>query len=286
MIELLSARQFSCNADPPLDEAIRKRFRELLRGACIQRSLARVPLDGGGAHHGSFRLTMSGNLKTECRVDGASDADLVHWTAARNPSAFAELMRRNNRKLFRVARGVMDSDDEAEDVLQSAWTLAFQSASQFRGEAAASTWLVRIVLNEAFGRRRRVRPTVPIEQLDGRPPAQIITFPRDADNPEANMERAQIRDMLESAIDELPARFRIVFMMRDVEEMSVEEVAIALDLPEATVKTRAHRARARLKDALKKRFNATLSESFSFDGDRCRRITERVFNRLSLNPPR
>lgn len=225
---------------------------------------------------------MSGHQKTEFRVDGASDAELIHSAAARNPAAFAELMRRNNRKLFRVARGVMDSDEEAEDVLQSAWALAFQSASQYRGEAAVSTWLVRIVLNEAFGRRRRVRPTVAIEQLDAGATAQIIMFPRDSDNPESNMERAQIREMLESAIDELPAPFRIVFMMRDVEEMSVEEVAIALDLPEATVKTRTHRARARLKGALKKRFNATLSETFSFDGDRCRRLTETVLDRLAL----
>jgi RNA polymerase sigma-70 factor (ECF subfamily) len=194
-------------------------------------------------------------------------------------------MRRNNRRLFRVARGAVDSDDEAEDVVQSAWIHAYRSLNQFRGEAAFSTWLVRIVLNEIYGRRRRLRPTVELDQLDANPTAQIIAFPRESDNPEANMERVQIRRMLELAIAELPAQFRIVFMMRDVEEMSVEEVAAALNLPEATVKTRTHRARAKLRGAMKKRFNATLSEAFSFDGERCRRITERVFLRLALGLP-
>lgn len=126
---------------------------------------------------------------------------------------------------------------------------------------------------------------VAIEQLDEHAVGRIIPFPQNTGDPEASMERAQIREMLERAIDELPANFRVVFIMRAVEEMSVEDVASALDLPEATVKTRTHRARARLKDALERRFNASLSETFSFDGARCRRLTERVFSRLSLDLP-
>jgi RNA polymerase sigma-70 factor (ECF subfamily) len=225
---------------------------------------------------------MLGNPIGRFGLEGAGDGDLVRLTAAGNAAAFAELMGRNNRRLFRVARGVADSDEEAEDIVQTAWIKAFRSADQFRGEAAASTWLVRIVLNEAYGRRRRQRPTVELEELDDTPTAQILAFPTAGNDPEANMERAQIRRMLEQAIDELPAPFRVVFIMRDVEEMSIEEVAVALDLPEATVKTRTHRARLRLKDALMERCQATLSEAFSFDGDRCRRIKERVFIQLSL----
>jgi RNA polymerase sigma-70 factor (ECF subfamily) len=227
---------------------------------------------------------MPGLLKNMSGVEDASDLDLMRRTATGGTAAFAELMRRHNRRLFRIARGVVGSDHEAEDVVQAAWTLAFQAMRGFRGEAAPSTWLARIVLNEAFGRRRRSHPTVEIELLDEQA-ARIIPFPHNPGDPETDMERAQIREMLEQAIDELPETFRVVFIMRDVEEMSVEEVAASLGLPEATVKTRTHRARARLKDALERRFASTLSETFSFDGARCRRLTERVFAQLALGEP-
>lgn len=168
--------------------------------------------------------------------------------------------------------------------MQSAWVLAYQAMGSFRGESAPATWLVRIVLNEAFGRRRRSHPTVEFERIDEHSAAQIIPFPQNSGDPEMNAERAQIRRMLERAIDELPPDFRVVFIMRDVEEMDVEDVAAALAIPKATVKTRTHRARARLREVLARRFNASLSEAFSFDGERCRRLTERVCSQLSLGP--
>jgi RNA polymerase sigma-70 factor, ECF subfamily len=217
-------------------------------------------------------------------LDAVPDADLLGLAGAGETEAFVALMRRHNRRLYRVARGAGCADLEAEDVVQTAWLQAFAAARGFRGESKVSTWLVRIVLNEAFGRRRRQRPMIELEKLDERPIAEIIAFPSNGDNPEASAERSQIRRMLEKAIDHLPETFRIVFMMRVVEDMSVEEVAVALGLPPATVKTRLHRARARLKKDIETRVGAVLTEAFSFDGARCGRMTERVLATLSLPP--
>jgi RNA polymerase sigma-70 factor (ECF subfamily) len=194
-------------------------------------------------------------------------------------------MQRHNRRLYRVARAVAGNDVEAEDIVQAGWTHAFAAAGGFRGESQASTWLVRIVLNEAFGRRRKQRPMIEIEKLEERLAAEVIAFPSSRSNPETDAERAQIRGMLEKAIDDLPQPFRTVFMMRAVEDMSVDEVAEALDLPSATVKTRHHRARAQLKKALERRVGATLNEAFSFEGARCRGMAERVLATLALKTP-
>jgi RNA polymerase sigma-70 factor, ECF subfamily len=214
-----------------------------------------------------------------------SDAELLARTGIGDTQAFVALMQRHNRRLYRVARAVAGNDVEAEDIVQAGWTQAFVAARGFRGESLASTWLVRIVLNEAFGRRRKQRPMIEIEKLDERLGAEVIAFPSSRSNPESDAERAQIRRMLEKAIDDLPQPFRVVFMMRVVEEMNVEEVAVVLDLPPATVKTRLHRARAKLKKALERQVGATLNEAFSFEGAKCRGMAERVLATLGLVTP-
>ncbi|MDI9846442.1 RNA polymerase sigma factor [Rhodoblastus sp. 17X3] len=218
-------------------------------------------------------------------LDAVSDIELLARTGAGDTQAFVALMQRHNRRLYRVARAVAGNDVEAEDIVQAGWTHAFAAAGGFRGESQASTWLVRIVLNEAFGRRRKQRPMIEIEKLDDRLEAEVIAFPSNRSNPETDAERAQIRKMLEKAIDDLPPPFRTVFMMRAVEDMTIDEVAAALNLPQATVKTRLHRARARLRWTLEQRVGANLNEAFSFEGARCRRITERVLAALALTTP-
>jgi RNA polymerase sigma-70 factor (ECF subfamily) len=218
-------------------------------------------------------------------LDAVSDAELLARTGVGDTPAFVALMQRHNRRLYRVARAVAGNDVEAEDIVQAGWTHAFAGAGGFRDESRVSTWLVRIVLNEAFGRRRKERPMIEIEKLDERLAAEVIAFPSSRGNPENDAESAQIRRMLEKAIDDLPQSFRTVFMMRAVEDMTVDEVAAALNLPQATVKTRLHRARARLRKALEQRVGANLNEAFSFEGARCRRITERVLAALALATP-
>ena len=217
--------------------------------------------------------------------DGLGEAALVRLAQAGDGEAFRIIMQRGNQRLFRVARGVVRDDGEAEDVLQEAYARAFAAIGGFRGEAGVMTWLTRIVLNEARGRLRRRRPMVGLErieaaQMDG---AEVIPFPNafGTASPEADAARAQIRGLIEHAVDDLPEAFRIVFIMRDIEECSIEETAANLDLKPETVKTRLHRARRLLREALDARLASTMVEAFPFLGARCGRITEAVLARLA-----
>ena len=217
--------------------------------------------------------------------DGLGEAELVRRAQAGEGDAFRVIMQRGNQRLFRVARGVVRDDGEAEDVLQEAYVRAFAAIGGFRGEAGVMTWLTRIVLNEARGRLRRRRPMVGLErieaaQMDG---AEVIPFPNafGTASPEADAARAQIRGVIEHAVDDLPEAFRIVFIMRDIEECSIEETAANLDLKPETVKTRLHRARRLLREALDARLASTMVEAFPFLGARCGRITEAVLARLA-----
>jgi RNA polymerase sigma-70 factor (ECF subfamily) len=215
------------------------------------------------------------------------DVALVQLARQRNADAFRVIMQRNNRRLYRVARSVLQDDCEAEDVVQEAYVSAFTSLGSFRGDSSLPTWLTRITLNEALGRLRRRRQVVDLEVLDAdraTATAQVIPFPlmSDSADPERAAARSQIRDLIEQAIDDLPEIFRVVFVMRDVEGMSIDETADFLGLPPATVKTRLHRARRQLRRALDAKLASTLTEAFPFDGKRCQRITDEVLDRLQL----
>ena len=217
--------------------------------------------------------------------DGLGEAELVRRAQAGEGDAFRVIMQRGNQRLFRVARGVVRDDGEAEDVLQEAYVRAFAAIGGFRGEAGVMTWLTRIVLNEARGRLRRRRPMVELDQIEAaqRDGAVVIPFPNafGTASPEADAARAQIRGLIEHAVDDLPEAFRIVFIMRDIEECSIEETAANLDLKPETVKTRLHRARRLLREALDARLASTMVEAFPFLGARCGRITEAVLARLA-----
>jgi RNA polymerase sigma-70 factor (ECF subfamily) len=196
-------------------------------------------------------------------------------------------MQRNNRRLYRVARSVVQDDGEAEDVVQESYVRAFGSLNQFRGDSSLATWLTRIALNAALERLRQERPKVGLEILDARPAdtSQVIPFPLMSAtiDPERSAAQLQIRHLIEGAIDELPEIFRVVFVMRDVENLSIDETAEFLKLPSATVKTRLHRARRQLRRALDEQLASTLTEAFPFDGRRCRQSAEKVLERLQLS---
>jgi RNA polymerase sigma-70 factor (ECF subfamily) len=215
-----------------------------------------------------------------------SDADLVAHARRGDCEAFRQIMRRGNQRLFRIARGVLNDDAEAEDAVQEAYTQAFAKLGGFRGEASLLTWMTRIVLNECYGRLRRRRRMVGVEQIeaaqqhgDGR----VLMFPTryGSEDPAADASRAQMRVLIERAIDALPEPFRVVFVMREIEECSIEETATALDIRPETVKTRLHRARRLLRNALHDNLATALSDAFPFLGPRCDRMTEAVLARLS-----
>jgi RNA polymerase sigma-70 factor (ECF subfamily) len=209
-----------------------------------------------------------------------AEPDLAAFARAGDREAFRAIMQRCNQRLFRIARAVVRDDAEAEDVLQEAYTRAFAAIAGFRGEAGVATWLTRIVLNEAHGRLRGRRPTVELDEVET---AQVLSFPgrNGAEDPEADAARAQIRRLLEHAVDDLPEPFRLVFILREVEELSVEETAAHLGIRPETVKTRLHRARRRLREALDTRLADVMVGAYPFLGARCERITEAVLRRLA-----
>ncbi|HEU4844989.1 MAG TPA: RNA polymerase sigma factor [Burkholderiaceae bacterium] len=210
------------------------------------------------------------------------DAELARRVAAGERDAFAILMRRYNRSLYRAARSILRDDAEAEDALQDAYLLAFRAIGQYRADARLGTWLTRIVVNEALARARRGRRRAEVIQLDGAAePGEEQNMTSGAhESPEDAAMRAQMRQLLEQSIDQLPDAFRTVFMLRAVEEMSGEEVAACLDIPEATVRSRFFRARSLLRTALAQRVDVALEDAFAFDGARCDRIVAGVLKRL------
>jgi len=216
-------------------------------------------------------------------VDALDDLELAGRIASGDRDALQLMMRRHNQRLYRTARAILRDDAEAEDAVQEAYLLAYRSIGGFRGDAKLSTWLTRIVVNEAIARRRKRERTAEVIRMDGSPDFDEAT---DDDNasapepPERAAMRAESRAMLERQVDALPDAFRAVFLMRAVEEMPVDEVAAALDLPEATVRSRFFRARSLLRERIARELDHRLEEVFAFDGERCDRIVERVLARI------
>jgi RNA polymerase sigma-70 factor (ECF subfamily) len=214
----------------------------------------------------------------------SDDVELVQRALARDDAAFRTIMERYNRRLYRIARSILRNDSEAEDVVQEAYVNAFAHLDGFRGESSLATWLSRITMNEALGRRRE-RPSVGLETFEAqRTEAQIIQFPQTvtSGDPERTMAQREILQLVERATDNLPEIFRIVFITRVVEGMSVEETADLLGLQPQTVKTRLHRARRLVREQLDKQIGPVLMDAFPFAGRRCERMTNAVMQRLGL----
>jgi RNA polymerase sigma-70 factor (ECF subfamily) len=226
-------------------------------------------------------LGVSGFLQ---RAD--SEKDLVAAAKGNDEAAIREIIRRHNRMLFRIARSILSSDDEAEDTVQAAYVRAFTAFSAFRGESRVGTWLGRIVLNEALGRARREPTTVPIDVLKPIHAAEVIPFPLSSTSPDPEriIAQRQMREIVERAIDELPEAFRTVLVARLVEGMNVEDTAALLGIRPETVKTRLFRARTLLRAALEKRLGRVLQDVFPFGGERCQRIADHVIGALRDQP--
>jgi RNA polymerase sigma-70 factor, ECF subfamily len=200
------------------------------------------------------------------------EGELLLRLRSGDADAFTLLMRRNNQRLYRLARGILKDEDEAEEAVQEGYVRALTHLDGFRGEANLSTWLARIVANEAFGRLRRRRPAADSPAPDRPDHAGA--------SPEHVAARREVRRLIERAIDALPAAFRIVFVLRAVEQLSIKETAACLGIPEKTVKTRLHRANRRLRQALSDEFASLWDDAFPFAGSRCDGLVARVLARL------
>ncbi|HEY8073896.1 MAG TPA: RNA polymerase sigma factor [Labilithrix sp.] len=203
-----------------------------------------------------------------------ADETLVARILAGETALFEVLMRRHNPRVFRTARAILKGDAEAEDVMQEAYVSAYTHLRDFSGRSKFSTWLVRIAVHEALGRLRKAKK---VASLDDTAEEEVMATTR---SPEDAASDVELRSMLEEAVDELPLGFRAVFMMRAVEEMTVGETAEALEIPEETVRTRLHRARALLRNDLAKRIEGTAPRAFDFHLSRCDRIVNAVMARI------
>lgn len=215
----------------------------------------------------------------------ADESELVRQAQARQSDAVRTIIKRYNRRLYRLARAILRNDADAEEALQEAYLHAFAAIGGFRGEASLATWLSRITVNEALGQLRRRRHRARLHDALARPDqACIIPFPRaaSAGDPERSMAQRQILELVEQASDNLPEGYRVVFVARVVEGLSVQETADALDLQPATVKTRLHRARALIRKELEAQIGPLLLEAFPFAGRRCERLTEFVMKKLGF----
>ena len=212
------------------------------------------------------------------------EADLVRRAAAGEAQAVRAIIRNHNQRLYRLVRAVLRNNADAEDVLQEAYLRAFANLGGFQGEASLSTGLSRIALNAALMRLRaqkRMKRAAPAPELAK---AEIIPFPHASSiaDPERVMAQRQLLHLVEEATDALPETFRLVFVARVIEGLSVEETAALLELAPATVKTRLHRAGKLIRIRLEERIGPVLVEAFPFAGERCERLTQAVLSKLGL----
>lgn len=230
-------------------------------------------------------MTLLAQRRDRQTLDQLSDMEVVVRVRSGEPALFELIMRRYNRRLFRIARGILGDDAEAEDAVQEAYVCAYFKLQQFRGPDGFTGWLCQIATNEALMRRRnRKRATLtPLSTLN-EPSNQeaAMADPRSPDNnPEAGLHEHQLYRLLERAIDGLPDVYRETFVLREVEQMSVSDTAHCLNIEEATVKTRIHRARRLLQHSLTGELSAALTGAYDFDGARCDRLVAGVIRRIN-----
>jgi RNA polymerase sigma-70 factor (ECF subfamily) len=218
------------------------------------------------------------DLETLSTSESHTDEHLVRRVLAGESACFELIMRRNNQRVYRAVRSIVGSDDEAQDVMQEAYVNAFTHLADFGGRSRFSTWLTRIAVHEAFARARRGKRTRPLDEdrAEEQPMAPSVL------GPEQRASDRELGKILERAIDTLPEAFRAVFVLRQVQQLSVAETAEILGVPEETVKTRLHRARGLLRAALTERIGAAVPNVFDFHLARCDRVVAGVFARLEI----
>jgi RNA polymerase sigma-70 factor, ECF subfamily len=210
--------------------------------------------------------------------ESATDEQLVEHVRSGQHALFAILVRRYNRRLYRIARAIIRDDHEAEDIVQQAHLAAFMHLHQFRGQAKFSTWLMRIATHEAFARRRARQRGLEVGRAQ---PENGAALSNGAESPEETAARRELARALEAAIDALPEPYRLAFVLRDVEGLNTTEVATGLGLSEENVRIRLHRARQLLRDGVAPVVGHSVRDVFPFAGERCARIQRNVMQIIS-----
>lgn len=229
---------------------------------------------------------MTARTRTAIDYRKLGDLELARLCGARDREAIRHVVTGNNQRLFRAAWSILKNRAEAEEAVQAAYLSAFANMGSFEGRSALSTWLTRIVVNEALGRSRaEKRRRSQLEQegvavLDAY--RETLMRGSEPDAPDVSAAREQIRRLLEKAVGDLPEIFRTVFVLREVEGLSSEETASVLGVPVATVKTRLLRGRRRLQQMLQPELGSVLTGTFPFAGNDCAALTKRVMERLGL----
>jgi RNA polymerase sigma-70 factor, ECF subfamily len=203
-------------------------------------------------------------------ADTVTDEQLITRVIEGHVPAFTWLMRRYNRRLFRVARGILRDDAEAEDACQDAWMRAYANLERLRDGSAFGMWLCRIGLRCALERIPSHRGHVSLDELDRR------ALATEGDGPDALLDTHRVVASIEDAIQVLMPSHRVVVLLRDVEQMTTSEVAALLDVTEENVRVRLHRARTRLRELVTEELGAEVRDVFRFDGERCDRIVGAV----------
>jgi RNA polymerase sigma-70 factor (ECF subfamily) len=210
--------------------------------------------------------------------DPLLDSEVVRRVVDGDTALFEILLRRHNQTVYRAVRAILGSDEEVEDVMQQAYLNAYAHLGQFADRARFSTWLIRIAVNEALARLRKRQSTA--WSWDGGDDMTLLRVESTTPDPEQQASTAELRGVLEAELSAMPASYRTVLVLRDVEGLSTAEAASCLDVSEDVIKTRLSRARGVLRDGLARRAGSTLTAIYPFGSSRCDRVVDAVMARL------
>jgi RNA polymerase sigma-70 factor (ECF subfamily) len=225
--------------------------------------------------------TPAATVETPAATSALPDSEIVKRVCGGDRALFEVLMRRYNQRVYRTARAIVRDEGEAEDVMQQAYVNAFTHLGQFEARSRFSTWLTRIVVNEALARRQKLRAAQTLlERLEDDEGPFLESLRSTQPDPERQAYAGELQRALEEAVDSLPEAYRTVFMLRDIEGMSTAETGEGLGLGDEAVKTRLHRARAMVRRALAARIGVAASVAFQFPATRCDRVVVAVLERL------
>ena len=221
------------------------------------------------------------NVPELARNPTLEDGEVVRRVVAGERELFEVLLRRHDPRVYRTVRSILRDEDEAEDAMQAAWVRAYQHLGEWTGASAFSTWLVRIAANEALGRLRKRTRLVRVgdDEADGG------FMDVRAEDPEDRAAAHEAVRLLERAVDALPPKYRSVYMLREIEQLSTEETAQALGLREDAVKVRLHRARAALRRTIGEAICGAARDAFPFHAPRCNRLVAAVMAEIGGTTP-